>query len=347
MGKVSRRAARSGRPITTRKSQANAPRRRDRFRGASGAVGAVGAVALIGVAIVAFVLARPSTSSASPWSKLGTQDVHSLGFVGDNPDRLLFGHHGGISASNDGGRSWQSLGTRSDAMSLGAATDGSIVIAGHGVLASSRDDGRTWENIPAALPSLDIHGFARDPGDPARMWAYLATGGLWGSPDGGLTWEQVQQENVLFPVAVSASGATRIFGVTADGLAASDDGGRTWRRVTTPEVYPIASLAATTDGSVLVAAGQGGIARSADGGTTWSVLPFEGQPAAIAVGAQGSTIGIVTQSTEFFRSDDGGQTWPGPEASGAARPTLAKAATDRIAATITAEAADRATSAGP
>lgn len=146
--------------------------------------GAVGAVAVIGVAVVAFILSRPSGVSASPWSRLGTQDVHSLAFVGDDPDRLLFGHHGGISASSDGGRTWQPLGTRSDAMSLGAASDGSIVIAGHEVLAASRDDGRTWENTAAVLPSLDIHGFARDPGDPARMWAYLATGGLWESRNG-------------------------------------------------------------------------------------------------------------------------------------------------------------------
>jgi len=261
---------------------------------------------------VAFLVSRPSGAPASPWSRLGTQDVHSLAFVGDVPDRLLFGHHGGISASSDGGRTWQPLGTRSDAMSLGAASDGSIVIAGHEVFAASRDDGRTWGNIPAALPSLDIHGFARDPGDPARMWAYPATGGLWESRDGGQAWARVQQENVLFPVAVSATGATRLFGVTADGLAASDDGGRTWRSVATPEIYPIAGLAATTDGSVLVAAGRGGLARSVDGGATWSVLPFDGKPAAIAVTAQGQSIGIVTQSTEFFRSDDGGQTWPAP-----------------------------------
>lgn len=256
---------------------------------------------------------RGSDGSAAPWSRLGTQDVHSLAFVDDDPSRLLFGHHGGISASDDGGRSWQSLGTRSDAMSLGAASDGSIVIAGHEVLAASRDGGRTWENIPAALPSLDIHGFARDPGTPARMWAYLATGGLWESRDGGLAWERVQQENVLFPVAVSASGATRLFGVTVNGLASSDDGGRTWRSVATPEIYPIASLAATTDGRVLVAAGQGGLARSDDGGATWSELPFDREePAAIAVTASGQTIGVVTRSTDFFRSDDGGRTWPPP-----------------------------------
>lgn len=269
-------------------------------------------MAVVAVAVVALIILRPSGSSAAAWSRLGTEDVHSLAFVGDDPNRLLFGHHGGISASSDGGRTWQPLGTRSDAMSLGAASDGSIVIAGHEVFAASRDDGRTWENIPATLPSLDIHGFARDPGDPERMWAFLATGGLWESRDAGLTWERVQQENVLFPVAVRAAGSTRLFGVTTVGLASSDDGGRTWRSVATPEIYPIASLAATTDGSALVAGGPDGLARSDDGGASWSELPFDGEPAAIGVTASGRTIAVVTRSTDYFRSDDGGRTWPGP-----------------------------------
>ena len=272
----------------------------------------IGAIGVVAVAVLVFINSRPGASSAAPWSRLATEDVHSLAFVGDDANRLLFGHHGGISASSDGGRSWQPLGTRSDAMSLGAATDGSIVIAGHEVFAASRDGGRTWDDVATNLPSLDIHGFARDPGDPDRMWAYLATGGLWESGDGGSSWERVQQENVLFPVAARTPAGTRLFGVTVDGLAASDDGGRTWRGVATPEIYPIASLAATTDGSVLVAAGADGLARSDDGGATWSKMPFEGQPAAIAVTADGQTIALVTRSTEFFRSDDGGKTWPGP-----------------------------------
>lgn len=269
-------------------------------------------VIALAVGAAFFLLTRSGGSSAVAWSRLGTEDVHSLAFVGDNPNRLLFGHHGGISASTDGGRSWQPLGTRSDAMSLGAASDGSIVIAGHEVFASSRDNGRTWETIAASLPSLDIHGFARDPGDPARMWAYLATGGLWESGDGGVNWEQVQQENILFPIAVASPSGTRLFGVTANGLAISEDGGRTWRNVASPELYPIASLATTTDGSVLVAGGPSGLARSDDGGASWSKLAFAGEPAAIAVTDGGRTIAIVARSTEFYRSDDGGRSWPGP-----------------------------------
>lgn len=264
------------------------------------------------IGALVLLLGRGGGSPAVAWSRLGTEDVHSLAFVGDDADRLLFGHHAGISTSTDGGRTWQALGTRSDAMSLGAATDGSIVIAGHDVFAASRDGGRTWEDVATNLPTTDIHGFARDPGDPARMWAYPASGGLWESRDGGATWDQVQEQNVLFPVAVQAAAGTRLFGVTASGLATSDDGGRTWRTAATPEVYPIASLAATPDGSVVVAGGAGGLARSVDGGASWSKLAFEGQPAALAVTAGGRTVGVVTRSTELFRSDDGGTSWPGP-----------------------------------
>jgi len=304
-----RRAIERGRASgRTDRAQATAPangRRRVVFGAA-----AFGAVVVVATALL--VIMRPGSASAVPWSRLGTEDVHSLAFVGDDPNRLLFGHHGGILSSADGGQTWQPLGTRSDAMSLGPAADGSIVIAGHNVFSESHDGGRTWQDIAAVLPSLDIHGFARDPGNPARMWAYLAIGGLWESLDGGREWERVQQENILFPVAVTSPSGTRLFGVTVAGLARSDDGGRTWLQVATPELRPIASLAATADGSVILAGGPDGLARSDDGGASWSSLPFEGQPFAIAVAAGGRTIGVVTRSTEFFRSDDGGRTWPGP-----------------------------------
>lgn len=272
-------------------------------------VAAVFAAVVLVAVIVSLI--RPGSASVVAWSRLGTDDVHSLAFVGDDPNRLLFGHHGGILSSSDGGRTWQQLATRSDAMNLGAAADGSIVIAGHDVFAQSSDDGRTWQEIAAALPSLDIHGFARDPGDPARMWAYLATGGLWESLDAGRTWEQVHQDNILFPVAVAGPSGTRLFGLTAESLASSDDGGRTWRNVASPELYPMTSLAATSDGTVLVAGGPDGLARSDDDGATWAMLPLEEQAFAVAVTTGGRTIGVVTRSTEFFRSDDGGQSWPG------------------------------------
>ena len=276
---------------------------------------ALAGVALAAVAVVvgvAFVLVRQGDPSVKPWSRLGTEDVHSLAFIDGDPQRLLFGHHRGILATADGGKTWAPLATRSDAMGLGVAAGGSIVIAGHEVFAESRDGGQTWVDIATDLPSLDIHGFARDPGNPARMWVGLAIGGLWESLDGGRTWLKIQEQNIVFPVAVAAPSGAGLLGVTGAGIGRSDDGGRTWRTVTDPQLYPVTGLAATSDGSILIAGGPDRLARSDDGGVTWSSLPFTGQPAAVAVTADGRSIALVSRSADFYRSDDGGLTWPGP-----------------------------------
>jgi photosystem II stability/assembly factor-like uncharacterized protein len=207
----------------------------------------VGAIAVA----TAIGLTQVRSSTATAWARLGTQDVHSLSFVGDDLDHLLFGHHGGLSETRDGGRTWQSLPTKADAMAMQAAADGSIVIAGHEVFTASQDGGDTWQPIAADLPSLDIHGFTRDPADPARMWAYLATGGLWESTDAGAHWTRVRDDNVLFPLAINDGGATRLLGVDVNGLSGSDDGGRTWTPLGTPPTYPMTALAGTGDGTVL------------------------------------------------------------------------------------------------
>ncbi|MBA3778390.1 MAG: hypothetical protein H0X16_03635 [Chloroflexi bacterium] len=246
------------------------------------------------------------------WSRLGTADVHSLAFVAGDPQHVLFGHHDGLSESRDGGRTWRPLPVRDDAMSMAPARDGSIVIAGHEVFTASRDGGRTWSAIPSDLPSLDIHGFTRDPGDPARMWALLATGGLWESTDFGASWVRVRQDNVLFPLAVRDQASTRLIGVDATGLVTSADGGRTWTGLATPPTFPMTSLAATADGRTLYAGAGDGLFRSDDGGDAWTKTGYKGSAFAVATTPDGRTVAVVSRQTEFFRSSDQGTTWPGP-----------------------------------
>src|SRR5688572_12413654 len=106
----------------------------------------------IGLAGAAWALTRSGPSEPAAWSRLGTQDVHSLAFVGDDPQHLLFGHHNGIAETRDGGRTWAPLPVGEDAMGMAAAADGSIVIAGHEVFSASRDGGQTWAPIAADLP---------------------------------------------------------------------------------------------------------------------------------------------------------------------------------------------------
>ncbi len=271
------------------------------------------AVAVIVIGGVVYVVLRSQPSEgAVAWARLGTSDVHSLAFVSDDPQHILFGHHGGLSESRDGGRTWRPLPVRDDAMSMAPASDGSIVIAGHEILTASRDGGATWTPIAADLPSRDIHGFTRDPADPARMWAYLAAGGLWESADFGAHWTRVREDNVLFPLAVHDGGTTRLLGVDATGLVASADGGATWSLLGMPPTFPMTSLAATPDGRIIYAGAPDGLFRSSDGGRTWGQTGYTGSAFAVATSPDGMTVTLVSRETEFFRSSDGGATWPGP-----------------------------------
>jgi photosystem II stability/assembly factor-like uncharacterized protein len=271
----------------------------------------LGVIALLAVVAVLVVQALPKPGQVA-WARLGSQDVHSLAFVGGDQQHVLFGHHGGVSESLDGGRTWTALSARQDAMSMTPATDGSIVVAGHNVFSGSSDSGTTWAPIPADLPNLDIHGFTRDPGDPARMWAYLATGGLWESANGGLHWVQVRADTVVFPLAVRDGSTTTLLAVDASGLVASTDGGRTFTTRGEPPTYPVTSLAASRDGRTIYAGAPDGLVRSGDGGRTWTPTGYVGSAFALATSSDGAIVAVVSRETEFFRSSDGGATWPRP-----------------------------------
>lgn len=298
--------------MTTRRM---ARRRRHEQVGSSRrTVGVLIVVALViaaGIAVAMLIGAR-APREPLPWARLGTEDAHSLAFAGEGTDRVLFGHHGGLLASADGGRTWDALPVGEDAMSTAIGADGSIVIAGHDVFSTSPDSGTTWASVATDLPSLDIHGFARDPGDPARMWAYPVTGGLWESADGGATFRQVRTDNVLFPTAVAGESATRLLGVDATGLVESADGGRTWSPLTTPPTFPMTALVASADGRMLYAGAQDGLYRSDDGGRSWAATSYTSSVFALATSSDGRTVLLVDRATEVFRSDDGGVTWPGP-----------------------------------
>lgn len=273
----------------------------------------IAALAALGLAGVIVLLSwRASPSGPIAWASLGTQDAHSLAFVNDDPQHVLFGHHDGVLESTDGGRTWSPLDVPDDAMSMAPATDGSIVVAGHDVFTASRDGGATWAPISADLPSLDIHGLARDPGDPATMWAALATGGLWRSSDFGATWRQVRNDNVFYPTAVGDASGTALLAVDATGLIESVDGGVTWATLGAPPTYPMTSLAATPDGRTIFAGAPDGLFRSDDGGQTWASSGYRGSAFAAATTSDGQSVAVVSREAAFYRSLDRGRSWPGP-----------------------------------
>lgn len=297
------------------KARGTRPGQRDGSRTRTALIPRVLLVAALLVAggLLAWWLSGQTPPGPMPWARLGTRDAHSLAFAPGSTDHLYFGHHQGILESTDGGRTWAPLPVEADAMGMQPATDGSIVVAGHEVLIASRDSGATWSPIAADLPNIDIHGFARDPSDGLRMWAYLATGGVYETRDGGTHWEEVLPGHRPFLVAVNDGQRTGLLAIDPfSGLVRSDDGGRTWQLLSQPEAFPVTAISATLEGGIVLLGTTRALLRSDDAGRSWQRIELPSAPLAIAVGPDGATIALVTQTTEFYRSDDRGRSWPGP-----------------------------------
>jgi len=266
-------------------------------------------VGIAALAAVTFAL-RPSGPGAAAQAigRTDTADGHSLRFAG-SPEHLLFGHHHGVREARDGGRTWRPLGARADAMSMEVSGE-SIVIAGHDVFQASEDGGRTWAPIPAALPSLDIHAFARSRLDPDTMWAYLAGGGIWRTDDGGCTFTEVYQGDAVALAATADENRDVLLGIDPfAGLMRSEDDGRTWRPIGRRPGTPVASMATTPDAGIIVLGTGEGLYRTDDLGASWRTLLPETTFLAVAVSDDGRTVVAVSDRTEVYRSDDGGTTW--------------------------------------
>ena len=158
---------------------------------------------------------------------------------------------------------------------------------------------------------------AVDPGDANHWLAGGATGGVWESRDGGLTWSPRTDDQPTLATGATAFApsnpkivyvGTGEVGFSRDayaglGLLKSTDGGTTWTLKQTPNLVR-ASVAAIrvhpTDPNTLVTATtrgnsgrytepmpsppEYGILRSTDGGSTWT-LTMSGEVTALVVDA--------------------------------------------------------------
>ncbi|MEO7295007.1 MAG: YCF48-related protein [Candidatus Limnocylindria bacterium] len=274
----------------------------------------VAAAVLAATAVVATLwFTGHDTPAAVAWARLGTADVHSLLFDPADPDRLLFGHHGGLLEADDGGRTWrESTLTGADAMNVRRLDGARLQIAGHEVFLESADAGVMWAPVPNDLPGLDLHAFTVDPAEPDRAWVFAVGHGLYTTTDAGRHWRLLDAGNWGALASYVRDDTTMLVAVGPSGLVRSRDAGESWEPMTYPGA-PLATLAAAEDGSALYAATSAGLRRSTDEGSTWSDTGFAGQALAVAVSPSNpDQVAVVDPDTRFYRSSDAGATWPGP-----------------------------------
>lgn len=258
----------------------------------------------------------PQDATAQPIAVITAPDYHSLLINPGDANHVLFGSHEGTQESRDGGRTWQAGSLRGvDAMILASSPEApeTIYAAGHDVFQVSRDGGATWQPVAHNLPGTDIHGFAQDPEDPQRLYAFVVGAGALTSGDGGASWALLPTQPPGGSYVVLASSGDKLYAATDAGIASSQDRGLTWSPLEAqPGKVTVLSLAVSVANPDLIYAGTpSGAFRSTDGGTSWDAIG----PSGVAVLAIALTsdspdqVLVLGDRGAVYRSNDAGTTW--------------------------------------
>ena len=254
--------------------------------------------------------------SAQAFAQIDAADYHALLVDQQSPTRLFFGSHDGIQQSGDEGQTWGSgmlAGTDTMQLTSSPAAPDMLYATGHGVFQISRDHGQTWSLFETSPPGVDIHAFAQDTLNPARLFASVMGSGVWTSADAGASWTELAlQPPVAGPVTALTANAGILYAASETGLVKSETNGTSWIGRQLPSGDTILSLASLGAESTTVYAGtSAGLVRSDDKGVTWTLAGPSGVAvAAIAVSASvPDQVIIMTERGTLYRSDDRGHSW--------------------------------------
>ncbi|MEX2541404.1 MAG: sialidase family protein [Trueperaceae bacterium] len=262
-----------------------------------------------------------SVAGLSAWWGLGRGDgelgrlggdLHSLHIAVDGG--IIYGQHGGIQVSSDGGMTWTAPSGTGDAMAIAAGTadPDTIYQAGHGLFLKSTDGGKTWQEPGFGnLPSTDIHGFSVAP-DSGDLYANVAGRGLHLSRDEGKFWEfKTSATADAMTLAAGPGEPPVVYALSmSQGPIRSDDGGETWRRIGGVAEPSMSGIYVHPESGNLYLTGVGGVYRSADRGASWEALGPNAPMALVASAANDErTLVAVAQNGQVYRSDDGGGSW--------------------------------------
>ena len=241
-------------------------------------------------------LFRTSNGGAT-WSAVdGFPRVGSLAFLADGSRILVGDAQGRITASGDGGVTWDRALTLApgDAVTTIAAgttpdaRDTVFAATAAGRVLQSDDGGRSFTPLDAGLPAEEVRSLELSPqyAEDTTLWASTWHSGVFQSTDEGKTWEPMadglttdpQADDVGVPqfrtvaAAINHSGRRVLFVGGFDGLFRHDQGRDMWESVETLVDY-VVGLAVSpdfaNDGTVAITTYVKGAFVSDDGGTTW------------------------------------------------------------------------------
>lgn len=224
----------------------------------------------------------------------------------------------------------------------------------------SVDDGRTWRHVeglrahptlPEWMPGaggLILHSIIVDPADPARQWVGISSVGVFGTEDGGRTWDlrnrgvradfdpnpDPEFGQCVHKVYLAAGERDVLYQQNHCGVYRTENGGRTWSEITAnlPSDFGFPMVGHPRDAATawviplngadrgrFVPDASAAVWRTRDRGATWerqwNGLPQEGAYITVLREAMAvdrlDPVGIYfgTSSGELYSSADEGASW--------------------------------------
>jgi mono/diheme cytochrome c family protein len=176
-----------------------------------------------------------SEDGGRTWTQLakgvnGPVDFHAMDISKADPS-VIYGTHGGLQVSRDGGKFWVVQGplpSQTFDLAASAVDVDTVYAATRGGLMRSLDAGKTWQ--PAHLvtsPASMVHTTA-----DGTAYAFIVGIGLIETKEPALAWKRLSNDfgrHVLLHLAVAPDDPNRLYGVAdTGGVVTSGDGGRSW-----------------------------------------------------------------------------------------------------------------------
>jgi len=181
-----------------------------------------------------------SADGGGSWAKLadgvgGPVDFHQMDISKADPE-VIYGVHGGLQRSTDGGRTWSKVGPVPDGLidlaASGKNTDTLYAATKSGLLKSA-DGGRSWQlayeiRRPATMVQVTGHG---------EVYAFIFGTGLVRANDGSVNWQLVSNPfggAYVLHLAVDKKDGRKLYAVTLNpetrvqGVLVSSNRGETW-----------------------------------------------------------------------------------------------------------------------
>jgi photosystem II stability/assembly factor-like uncharacterized protein len=183
---------------------------------------------------------------------------------------------------------------------------------------------QVWRSM--GPPGGDVRSLAADPNDPQRLYLGTADGHVFGSADGGESWELLgragdRNDAVVMVIRVDPRDSRKLYAATwkmdpvaGGGFYRSRDGGRTWELAGLAGLHVRALAQAPSNPDILVAGTMEGVYRSRDAGDTWERISPEGdeeirQLDSVAIDPRDPDVIYIGTYHLPWKTTDGGRRW--------------------------------------